>query len=180
MKKIKRRSTPKKQNRQLAPRTVDEYFAQPEQFRDKWNRVAHVPTLMRSGELSFSGACREVGLSQKAVLQLARPAFRKQRNGRYKAKSVDHLLRVIVLPIKGQLQEIGLNDSREATLAGKLWVAIERYLDTGDEAPLRKIRRKTLLDANGKRIRFVRDFAELDRLASAGVLRFDSIYPKVA
>jgi hypothetical protein len=87
---------------------------------------------------------------------------------------------VIVLPIKGQLQEIGLNDSREATLAGKLWVAIERYLDTGDEAPLRKIRRKTLLDANGKRIRFVRDFAELDRLASAGVLRFDSIYPKVA
>jgi hypothetical protein len=69
---------------------------------------------------------------------------------------------------------------RQASLLAEYWVAVQRYLETGDASALRKIRRKTITDSNGKRVRLIKDLAELDRQGSAGVLSFESIYAKVA
>jgi hypothetical protein len=78
------------------------------------------------------------------------------------------------------LQEIAIRDSREASVLAEYWAAVQKYLQTGDASALRKIRRKTITNSDGKRVRLVKDLAELDRLGSAGVLSFESIYAKVA
>ena len=78
------------------------------------------------------------------------------------------------------LLEIGVADSRDASLLGKYWSAVQKYLETGDASGLQKIRRKTITDADGKRFRLIKDLAELERLGSAGVLSFESLYAKAA
>jgi hypothetical protein len=78
------------------------------------------------------------------------------------------------------MREIAIRDSREATLLAKYWIAVHKFLETGDSSGLRRIRRKTVTDVDGKRNRLINDLIELERLASAGVLSFESLYGKVA
>jgi len=111
---------------------------------------------------------------------LARPALRKLSNGRWAAKSHDHLLRVLVIPTRKGLREIGVRDSRQATVVGKFWTAVERYRDTGDASGLREFLGKYIVDANGKRVRLLTNLRELDRLGSAGVLSFETLYARAA
>jgi hypothetical protein len=87
---------------------------------------------------------------------------------------------VLVLPAPNGLIEIAVLDSKEASLIGRYWAAVHKYLETGDASALQRIRRKTITDADGKRIRLIKDLAELDRLGSAGVLSFESLYAKAA
>jgi hypothetical protein len=94
------------------------------------------------------------------------------------AKASDRLLRVLVVPTREGLREIAVRDSRQATQIAKYENAIQRYLQTGDDLALRKFRRKYIIDANRKRIPFLTDLRELDRLGSAGVLSFESLYAK--
>jgi hypothetical protein len=162
------------------PQTAEQYFAQSNQAQDKWNRVTHVISKMRAEGVSLTEASREFGLDPRAVVRLGKPALKKRSNGRYSAKSTDNLLRVLVLPTGDGLREVAVRDSRQATLLAKYWVAVQKYLETGDASALRKIRRKTITDSDGKRVRLIKDLAELDRQGSAGVLSFESIYAKVA
>jgi len=78
------------------------------------------------------------------------------------------------------LGEIAVRDSREASLVGQYWAAVQKYLETGDASALRRVRRKTVTDADGKRVRLIKDLTELERLGSAGVLSFESLYAKAA
>jgi hypothetical protein len=84
------------------------------------------------------------------------------------------------MPTGDGLREVAVRDSRQATLLAKYWAAIQNYLETGDESALGKIRRKTITNSDGKRVRLIKDFAELDRQGSAGVLSFESLYAKAA
>jgi len=159
-----------------APTTAEELFAQPRRFQDLWNRVVQVPSAMRAQELSLPQAARQFHVSPKTVLRLAGSAFTKKR-GRYQVKSTDRLLRVLVIPGKKGLREIVVRDSREASVIGQYWSALEKFLSpTEDTTALRKLSRKTVKDANGKRVRLLTDINELKRQASAGVLHFESIY----
>jgi hypothetical protein len=90
------------------------------------------------------------------------------------------LLRALVIPTRKGLREIGIRDFHQASLLGKYWTAVERYRDTGDASALREFRGKYILDANGKRFRLLTDLRALDRLGSAGVLSFESLYAKAA
>ena len=135
---------------------------------------------MRTEGVSLPQASREFGIDPRTVAGLARPALKKGANGRYAAKANDSLLRILVIPNAEGLQEIALRDSRQATLLAEYWVAVQLYLETGDSSALRKIRRKTVTDSEGKRVRLITDLVELDRLGSAGVLSFESLYAKVA
>jgi anti-anti-sigma regulatory factor len=63
---------------------------------------------------------------------------------------------------------------------GKYWNAVDRYRDTGDASALREFRGKHIIDANGKRIRLLTDLGELDRLGSAGLLSFETLYARAA
>jgi|GEM_PF-1939279 hypothetical protein len=166
--------------RHVSPRTAEEHFAQSKQAQDKWNRVTHVISKMRAESVSLSEASREFGLDPRTVVRFGKPALKKRANGRYSAKPTDKLLRVLVMPTGDGLREVAVRDSRQATLLAKYWAAIQNYLETGDESALGKIRRKTITNSDGKRVRLIKDFAELDRQGSAGVLSFESLYAKAA
>jgi hypothetical protein len=135
---------------------------------------------MRSHETSLPEASREYGIDPRKVIRLTKSALRKGASGRYAARASDTLLRVLLIPTEDGLQEIALRDSRHASQLGEYWAAVQKYLETGDGTDLRKIRRKTITDASGKRFRLVKDLRDLDRLGSAGVLSFESLYARVA
>jgi hypothetical protein len=166
--------------RQVVPRTLKQFFSMPQSAQDLWNLVVQVPARMRSESASLRKVARELGLTSKQVLRLGRPAFRKLRNGRYSPRAADRLLRILVLPSDKGLVEVAVNDSRQATVIGEYWNAVHRYLSRGDAAELEKFRRKRVRTASGKRISLLTDLDELGRQASAGVLRFESLYGRTA
>jgi hypothetical protein len=161
------------------PRSVEEFFAMPESDRNFWSDVGQIATEVRSGG-SLSKVARKYHRNPRKVLRAAPAAFRKLKNGRYAAKPIDRILRVLVRPTRKGLREIGVRDSRQASLLGLYWTAVERYRDTGDASALRKFRGKYILDASGKRYRLLTDLRALDRLGSAGVLSFETLYAKAA
>jgi hypothetical protein len=135
---------------------------------------------MRSDRVSLRKAAREFGVAPGQVIRLGRPALRKQKNGRYAATRTDRLLRVLsVLTVYGK-RELPFRDSRQASIVGRHWDAVQRYLQTGDDSALRKFHGKKVTDANGKRHLLLTDTAEIDRLGSAGVLSFESLYGRSA
>ena len=109
----------------VPPRTLEEFFAMPERDRDLWNNVGQVVTEMRAGA-SRRQASQKFDLDPRRVPQAARPALRKLRNGRWVARPNDRLLRVLVIPTRKGLREIGVRDFRQASLLGKYWTAVER------------------------------------------------------
>ena len=161
------------------PRSAEEFFAMPESDRDFWNDVGQIATEVRNGG-SLSKVARKYHRNPRKVLRAAPAAFRKLKNGRYAAKTIDRILRVLVMPTRKGLREIGLRDSRQASLLGQYWTAVERYRDTGDASALRKFRGKHITDATGKRVRLLTDRRALDHLGSAGVLSFETLYAKAA
>ena len=156
------------------PRTAKEFFAAPEQIQDRWISVANVVSRMRD-RVSLTKASKEFGVEPSVVIQLGRPALRK-KNGKYVATKTDRLLRVVtILKGKGK-REIATRDSRQASLIGSHWAAVQRYLQTGDDSALLKFKKTRVLDASGKHHRLLTDLKELVRQASAGVLSFESLY----
>jgi hypothetical protein len=164
----------------LRPRTLNEYRAKSQRFQDVWNRVTHVITKMRSDKVSLPQASREFGLSPQTVIRLGGSALRKRANGQYGARSSDRLLRVLVIPTSKGLQEVAVSNSEDASTLGKFWDAVQDYLETGDSKALRKFRGKRIIGADGEAIPLITDVAELDRLGSAGVLSFESLYAQAA
>ena len=63
---------------------------------------------------------------------------------------------------------------------GEYWNAVHRYLSTGDASRLVNFRGKHITDAQGEKFPLLTDREELDRLGSAGVLSFESLYARVA
>ena len=156
------------------PTTARQYFSMSPKDQETWDSVAHVVSRMRDG-VSLPKASKEFGVAPSTVVELARLALR-MRNGQYVPTKNDRLLRVLtILSIKGKI-EIATRDSREATKIGGHWAAVQRYLQTGDDSALLRFKGKTVIDASGKRHLLLTDLKELDRLASAGVLSFESIY----
>ena len=177
---ISKSSKPSRPRRTIrGPQTVEEFFAISESDRERWKNVGRTATEMRKGT-SLSRASRKFGLSPSMMLELGGSALRKGNNGRWVAKKHDRLLRVLVVPSRKGLTEIGTLDSRQASLLGNYWIAVDRYREIGDTSIRREFRGKYVIDANGKRIRLLTDLRALDRLESAGVLSFESFYPRVA
>lgn len=133
---------------------------------------------MRADRVSLQQAAREFGVPPNEVVRLGGSALRRMPGGRYVPKAKDDLLRVLSLPGTRGLREIAFNDSREASVVGKYWDAVGLYLQTGDASGLREFRRKSVWDANGRRFELLTDLDELDRLGSADVLSFESIYAR--
>jgi hypothetical protein len=176
----KQNSTRAKKSTHKAPTTIHEYREKSLRFQDIWNRVTHAVSKMRSGGGSLRQVAGEFGLTPRTVIHWGGPALRKRANGQYAAKRTDNLLRVLVILATDGLHEIAIRDSRQASLLAQYWAAVQNYLETGDDSALRKIRRKTITDADGKRFRLIKNLAELERLGSAGVLSFESLYAKAA
>ncbi len=169
-------SNAKKHKKVTKPRTGRQYFALPDAQQENWNRVVHVITKMRAEGTSLTRASQEFGLNPRVVRARAGSALRKAKSGRYVARPSDKLLRVLVIPSAQGLKEIAVRGSEIASKIAEYSDAVQRYVRTGDSSRLKKFRRLKLLDEKGNRIKLLTDLAELQKLASAGVLSFESLY----
>jgi hypothetical protein len=182
--KIKSRGT--KRNRALGrkikspgekiPTTARQYFSRSKRFQETWDAVAHVISKMRSDGVLLSKASKEFGIDPNVVLKFGRAALRKQKNGRYIARKTDRLLRILAMITPEARRDIAVRDSRQASIIGSYWTAVHFYLQTGDDSALRSFTGKKVTDASGKRLLLLTDTRDLDRLGSAGVLSFESLY----
>ena len=178
--KVGKKSLIRHYGRAVAPRTAEEYFAKSELFQDRWNRVVHVVSKMRAEGVSLSRASREFGVGPRSVHRLGGSALRKRANGRYAARASDRLLRVLAIPTDEGTREIALRDSRQASILGQYWDAVQRYLQTGDASAIQKFRGKHITAVNRARITLLTDLDQLSRLGNAGVLSFESLYARAA
>ncbi len=161
--------------REKAPTTTRQYFALSPEKQERWDAVAHVISRMRSDRLSLSKAAAEFGLKPDLVKKLARSALRRQKSGKFVAKPTDRLLRVLSTLGPGGRTTIAVRDSRQASRAGG-----QKFLQTGDDSALLKFAKKRIVDVRRKRYPLLTDMKELERLANAGVLRFESMYAGAA
>jgi len=150
------------------------------QEQQRWNQTSHAISKMRREGVSLSQASREFKLDPRRVVRLAGPALRKRKSGRYVATPTDRRLRVVtIVDEKGPLN-VATRDSREAQVLSDWWRAVGEYLRTGNEDVLRNLRRKTVVDASGKRIRLLLDPDMVRILDEAGLLNPESIYAHIA
>lgn len=163
-----------------APRTAAQYFAKPKRFKNTYDRVLAAVSKMRSEKVSLSQASRAAGVSPRTVIRYGSLAIRKRKNGKYAAKAKDNLLRVLIIPTSKGSWEIAVRGSQQASLLGEYWNAVHRYLQIGDASRLSQFRGRHIKDANGLDIPLLTDRAVLDRLGSAGVLSFESLYARAA
>jgi hypothetical protein len=166
-------------NRFNSPRTTEQFFALSRERQDLWKDVDQVVTEMRNGN-SLRAASKKFGRDPRTIQRLARPALRRLRNGRWAAKSRDTLLRVVKLPDENGLIEVGLRDSRQSSIVGEYWNAVEKYRDSGAVSDLRRFEGKYVTDVNGDQFLLMTEPQELDNLASAGVLSFETLYAGAA
>jgi hypothetical protein len=175
----KRTSTkPRAKAKQVAPRTEAQYFAKPEKFKETWDRVLSVISKMRSEKTSLTQASRDSGISPRTVTKWGKSALQKRKSGKYAVKKSDTLLRLVMIPTPEGPREIAVRGSKQVTLLAGYWNALHRYLQTGDAAQLKAFRDKQIKDANGVNVPLLTDLAELNRLGSAGVLSFESLYAR--
>ena len=161
------------------PKNLEQYLALNERDQDLWTDTGQIVTKVKRGA-TFAGACRELDRDPRTVQRLAKRALRKLRNGRWAVKGTERLLRVLQKLTPEGRQQIGIRDSRQASMLGDYWHAIDLYRDTGDSSKVLTFRGKYVIDADGERFPFLTDLAEIDRLGSAGVLSFESLYERVA
>jgi hypothetical protein len=163
-----------------SPRTSKQYFALPGSEQEKWNRVVHVISKMRSEGKSLTQASKDFDVDRRLVLARAGSALLKSKSGRYEAKRSDRLLRVLVIPGSHGLTEVSVRGSATARKLAEYSDAVQRYLRTGDISSLKKFKNLKLVDENGAQINLITDLNELHKLGSAGVLSFESLYARVA
>jgi lambda repressor-like predicted transcriptional regulator len=146
--------------------------------QDTWQRVIDVVAAMRAEGTSLQQATRDAGISASKVLRLAGSAIRQRSGGRYVAAASDSLLRVVVIPTADGLTEVALRNSKDATLVAEYLNAVHRYLSKGDASALGTFQDVSIRSVEGERLTLVTDVVTLDRLGSAGVLSFESIYAR--
>jgi hypothetical protein len=135
---------------------------------------------MRSDGLSLTKAAKESGVNPKDVVKWGGRAVKKGSNGRYSVSRRDSLLRVLQIPTADGMREIAIRNSRDASIVGQYSAAVQKYLRTGNSSEVAKFRGRRIKDANGNQVPLITDLGELNRLGSAGVLSFESIYARVA
>src|ERR1700746_123253 len=159
-KKGARRARRSLKQKQIRPRNLEEYSRMSEWDQELWDDVGQIVTEVKNGS-SLRQASRKFNRDPRLVQRVARSGLRKLRNGRWAAKTRDKLLRVLPIPTSEGLIEVGIIDSPQASLLGKYWNAVERYLATGDASDLNAFANESVLDASGNRWPLLTDTSEL-------------------
>lgn len=137
-------------------------------------RVARALTLMREGR-SATGAAEEAGTTLRTMRRHAGRALRRAPSGQYVAAKEDRLHRRMRVLTAAGLAAIDAPGSKAASEIAGYWAAVQRYLRTGDDGPLRAFRRKRA--GRGRQaLRFVTDPDTIERLALAGEVEFEDLY----
>ena len=171
----RRRTSRKTSGRRSRPRRA----SRPRVLRGSNAKVAHALALMRRGGISLARAAKESGVHRNTIVRLVGASLRKLPNGRFAARTSDRLVRVVRMPTVDGVRDVSLRNSKDATLVGEYWNAVHAYLAKGDTVGLERFVGLHVTTPEGERIVLLTDHASLDRLGSAGVLSFESMYAKV-
>jgi hypothetical protein len=174
----KRRIANRKRRKVTLPRTADDFFAQPEQLQTDWQQTLRVISKMRADGISLRKAAKREGANPRTVSRLAGRALKRRSNGSYAATKSDSLLRVLQVITPDGMREVATKSSRDASTLGQYWDAVNKYVRTGDDSRLKKFEGKQISSSSGQKIRLITDRTELNRLGSAGVLSFESLYSR--
>jgi DNA-binding CsgD family transcriptional regulator len=98
-------------------------------------------------------------------------AFRRD-GGRWVPTPFDRIPRQMNALTRNGPVAVTVRDSRAASLLGEHLNAVATYIETGDEAPLRKLRRRSIR-IRGRPIVLETDPIRLDRLAAGGELAYE-------
>src|SRR5665213_2098371 len=124
-----RRAKKQKAGTQLPIRRIAEAIATTTRRKQKrvntQRRIAGVFSRMRSGS-SLRQASREIGISPRTVLRQAATGLRKNKSGRYRTKTSDRLVLLLMIPTLEGPQEISVRGLRAASLLGRYWVAVHK------------------------------------------------------
>ena len=106
---------------------------------------------------------------------------RKRRTRR--AKGVPHRPRRVRadreplrIPTRTGLRNVIVPDVRQRSQIGRYWNAVHLYLAVGDASQLTRFKTVRIKARNGDHVPLLTELRDLDRLGSAGVLSFESIY----
>lgn len=75
--------------------------------------------------------------------------------------------------------EIEVRGLKAASLLGRYWAAVHKYYETGDKS-VRKFSGEFITATDGVKYPLLTDLDVLNRLGSAGVLTFESLYGRSA
>ena len=167
-------------SKHVAPRTAAQYQALPDKSKDTLERALKVIAKVRAEKTSLKKASLEIGIKPQTVKRWAGSALKKRSNGRYVSKTSDRLLRILKVPDPHGTRDIAVRGSRQATLLAEWWNAAHHFLETGEASRLEKFRGKSIKTADGSEIPLLTNRAKLNRLGSAGVLSFESLYSRSA
>jgi hypothetical protein len=105
-------------------------------------------SLVRREKRSLPTAAKQIGLTQETIIRNTN-AFRKVR-GRWKAKSIDHIPRVMTIYEKGRKRIVEVANSRTASLIGEYHNRVKHFLDTSKSSFLRELPKKRFKDKAGR------------------------------
>ena len=91
---------------------------------------------------------------------------------RWVASPFDRLAREMTVLTPAGPERVTIRDSRTASLLGAHANAVAAYIETGDEAPLRRLKRR-VIQIRGQPVVLETDPVRLDRLAAGGELHFE-------
>lgn len=143
--------------------------------REVYEKALHAVSLSRHRRLPLPVAAREAHTTPTAVLRYARAAFTKRR-GEWVTKPRDQLERQMLFYDRKGSYAVTVRSSTSASRIGEYHNAVRRFLETGDDSRIRPFEGKSIVDARGRRHRFLTDPDAIRRLARAGTFGFDSIY----
>jgi len=114
-------------------------------------RALEALRLMKEGR-SLSNASKSVGISPRtAKSQLGRVLFK--RKYRWHARPKDRVERGLIIYEMGRIVQIVVRDSETASLLGQYLNDAKKALVSGDKSVLKRYKKVTITDANGKKHR---------------------------
>jgi hypothetical protein len=140
-------------------------------------RALEALSLMRHRSLPIKRAAAEAGTTVEAILKYGGTALGRGARGGYSPRPVDRLFRQLRALTPSGSVSIEVRDSRSASLISRHANAIRRYLATGDAAPLREFRRKSVRsNKRGYRLLSDLDLDTIDQFARAGEISYEDLY----
>lgn len=156
--------------------TQEELEALPEESRAARDRALEALHLIRHEGLSLTQATDQVGTTRRTMLKYAHWALEKDDSGEWKATPWDRIPRRMRFPTPSGQIVLFVKDSRSAEKVGRYANAVKQFLQTGDASGLKEFRNE-VIQVNGKEHEFVTSTRVLRRLARAGEVRFEDLYP---
>jgi hypothetical protein len=128
--------------------------------RKKWSRLTHQEKTKRNLSLevlrrirhgdSLTVSCEEAGISQKEAVKYLRSCLYKKK-GRWIPKKYDSIERAMQIYENGEIRAIVIRGSKDSAIIGEYYNAVKNYLISGDSSYLKPFKKKTIIDAYGKK-----------------------------